>query len=148
MRFTYDNSSETPRNPNPPPVRVRYGLETTDEMAELWFLLLPGNPADRGLLGSDFSLHLARSAIEYNESLLMENPADAEAHTRVGRAQLYLGQIPQALLHLQEALKSNPNYDRAWYELGYIYLGQEQLGVARHAFENVVRLNHEDYQAE
>src|SRR5207302_9056675 len=127
MRFTYDNSAENARNPSHPPKRVRYGLQTTDEMAELWFLLLPRNPAERGVLGSDFSLHLARMAIEYNESLLLENPADAEAHTRVGRAQLYLRQFPQAMLHFQEAIKADPEYDRAWYELGYMYLGQEQL---------------------
>ena len=43
MRFAYDNSSKNVRNPNHPPRRVRYGLQTTDEMAELWFQVLPRN---------------------------------------------------------------------------------------------------------
>jgi mono/diheme cytochrome c family protein len=35
MEFTYDNSSENPRNPNQPPKRVTWGETTTDEMAEI-----------------------------------------------------------------------------------------------------------------
>ena len=36
MRMTYDNSAANPRNPNQPPKRVTYGLQTSDEMGELW----------------------------------------------------------------------------------------------------------------
>ena len=35
MEFTYDNSSENPRNPNHPPRRVTWGFLTTDEMGEI-----------------------------------------------------------------------------------------------------------------
>ena len=33
MNFSYDNSSANPRNPNQPPKQVKYGLQSTDEMA-------------------------------------------------------------------------------------------------------------------
>jgi len=33
MEYTYDNSDNNPRNPAHPPVRVRWGEQTTDEMA-------------------------------------------------------------------------------------------------------------------
>jgi hypothetical protein len=33
MEYTYDNSENNPRNPANPPVRVRWGEQTTDEMA-------------------------------------------------------------------------------------------------------------------
>jgi hypothetical protein len=36
MRFSYDNSSENPRNPNHPPKRVEAGNRASDEMAHLW----------------------------------------------------------------------------------------------------------------
>ena len=36
MRYTYDNSVANVENPSNPPRRVRYGTQTTDEMAELW----------------------------------------------------------------------------------------------------------------
>jgi hypothetical protein len=35
MEFTYDNSSENPRNPNDRPRRVTWGFLTTDEMGEI-----------------------------------------------------------------------------------------------------------------
>lgn len=35
--FIYDNTSGNPRNPNNPPKRVRWGEQTTDEMAILFF---------------------------------------------------------------------------------------------------------------
>ena len=148
MRFSYDNSPENVRNPNQPPKRVRYGLETTDEMAELWFQLLAHTPEERKTLGVDFARHLADLTIAYNEFVLKENPNDFEAHTRVGRAQLLLRKYPEAVGHLQAAVKANPAYDRAWYELGFFYLGLERLSEAQQAFENVVRLNPDDYQAE
>src|SRR5262249_11954758 len=46
MNFTYDNSAENPRNPSHPPQRVRYGLQSTDEMAECWLLALPRSSND------------------------------------------------------------------------------------------------------
>jgi len=33
LEYTYDNSQNNPRNPSHPPVRVRWGEQTTDEMA-------------------------------------------------------------------------------------------------------------------
>jgi tetratricopeptide (TPR) repeat protein len=148
MRFTYDNSAENVRNPNHPPKRVKYGLQTTDEMGELWFQVLPRRPAVRNLLAGDFSRHLAQSTVDYNEHVLKENPNDAEAHTRAGRARLYFGQVPEALAHFQAAVQANPKYDRAWYELGFIHLRQNQLTEAQQEFENVLGLNPDDYEAE
>ena len=36
QRFSYDNSAANVRNPNSPPQRVTYGLQSVDEMGELW----------------------------------------------------------------------------------------------------------------
>ena len=37
----YDNSADNPRNPNRPPQRVRYGVETKDEMCACHLEFLP-----------------------------------------------------------------------------------------------------------
>jgi tetratricopeptide (TPR) repeat protein len=148
MRWTYDNSEANPRNPNHPPKLVRYGPQTTDEMGELWFQVLPRNSAEGNLFDRDFYAHLGRLVIAYNESRLAEDPNNAEAHTRAGRARFYFGQVTQAVDHFQAAIQSNPNYDKAYYELGSIYLRQNRLAEARQAFETVVRLNPDDYEAE
>jgi hypothetical protein len=45
LEYTYDNSEANPRNPAHPPVRVRWGEQTTDEMA-LAFLTVNLPPSD------------------------------------------------------------------------------------------------------
>jgi hypothetical protein len=147
MRFTFDNSSDNPRNPGNPPKRVKYGLQTTDEMGELWFVVLPRSARERAALGQDFYKHLAQRTIDYNEYVLKENPKDAEAHTRAGRARLFLGDVQAAMQHYHAAVAANPEYDRGWYELGFAYLHQNQPGEAKKAFEKVVMLNPDDYEA-
>ncbi len=43
MRYTYDNSAANVHNPVSPPVRVRAGNRSTDEMSHLWLQVLPVN---------------------------------------------------------------------------------------------------------
>ena len=76
-------------------------------------------------------------AIARYEQVLKENPNDAQAHTKAGRAKLYFGRVPEALIHFEAAIKADPNYDRAYYEQGFIYLRQNKLPESQEAFENV-----------
>ena len=46
MKYTYDNSAGNERNPNNPPKRVRFGEQTTDEMAILFLQFSPVHTAD------------------------------------------------------------------------------------------------------
>ena len=48
MRYSYDNSSTNVRNPHSPPVRVRAGNRSEDEMAHLWLQVLPLNVTPNG----------------------------------------------------------------------------------------------------
>lgn len=41
VRITYDNSVDNPRNPSNPPVRVRWGEQSTDEMGGMTLLVIP-----------------------------------------------------------------------------------------------------------
>jgi hypothetical protein len=50
MEFVYDNSAGNPENPSNPPKRVRFGEQTTDEMAFVFFHIL----TDRGAEGLAF----------------------------------------------------------------------------------------------
>jgi len=47
MEATFDNSADNPRNPNDPPKIVRWGEQTTDEMAIVFLQCVTSNPADR-----------------------------------------------------------------------------------------------------
>lgn len=42
----YDNSSSNPQNPSDPPVSVRWGLQSTDEMGSVGFLGVPVNESE------------------------------------------------------------------------------------------------------
>ncbi len=46
MKYTYDNSDQNIRNPSTPPKEVRFGEQTTDEMAILFLNFSPVNQAD------------------------------------------------------------------------------------------------------
>jgi hypothetical protein len=63
IEYSYDNSAKNPENPSHPPVRVRTGEQTTDEMAVLYMSVeLP-----RGTEESDFQRALA---VEYVDQYL------------------------------------------------------------------------------
>jgi hypothetical protein len=47
MVWTYDNTSANPRNPSHPPVRVRFGMGSKDEMATAGVLVATSNPSDK-----------------------------------------------------------------------------------------------------
>ena len=147
MNFSYDNSSRNVRNPHRPPQPVRYGLESTDEMASCSLQVLPRRPEERETLAEDFFRHYTRVSLDYNEYLLQANPKGAIAHGKVARAAMALGDLAKAQKHLGEAIRVKPDYDKAYYDLGAIWLNQNRLKEAKKAFEAVVHLNPTDYQA-
>ena len=147
MQFTYDNSSENPRNPNQPPRQVVYGTETTDEMAELWTVMQPESASDRERLVEALSRKLTKDSYDYNEFRVRQNPNDAVARTRLARALVVMGKEVQALDHLKEALKVKPDHDKAYYEIGAILMRQGRFEPAEKSFLATVRFNPNDYQA-
>lgn len=148
MKFSYDNSTQNVHNPNQPPKRVRFGLQSTDEMAELWLMVLPRVPEQRSLLGQGLAMHLAQVSLDYNEGLLRENPYDADAHLKAGSARLAFGQLTAARDHFRAVIRSDPGNDKAWFEMGTLYALTRQTDEAQRAFEQVLRLNPDDYEAE
>ena len=46
----YDNSEENPNNPSDPPVRVRWGRESTDEMGSMTLRVIAENPSEMPIL--------------------------------------------------------------------------------------------------
>jgi Flp pilus assembly protein TadD len=148
MRFSYDNSDRNVRNPHHPPKRVGYGLQSTDEMAELWFQVVPLNPADREVLLQDFQGQLSQWSLDYNLHLIRLDPSNAVARTKVGRVFHVRGQVKAAYEQLREAVRVGPDHDKGHYELGFLFLLQNRLDLAKPEFETVVRLNPDDYEAE
>jgi Flp pilus assembly protein TadD len=148
MRISFDNSSENIHNPSQPPKRVRFGLQTTDEMAELWFQILPHNRSDLAQLSDDFFMKHARNSLEAPTLRLQTDPRDAAAHLQLGSALFSLGQVAEGVQHLRTAAALDPNNPLPHSQLGSIYLQQKMLAEAQAEFEAVLRANPEDYEAQ
>ena len=141
MRFSYDNSARNIHNPNSPPKRVQYGVQSTDEMGELWLQLLPRQRTELNLLVRDYSGRLLRDRIDYNQYRLRNNPNDARAHTGLGSSYLMQGRIQDSYQELQTAIRLEPSLDEAHYYLGLIFRKTGKLTEAQAEFETTVRLS-------
>jgi tetratricopeptide (TPR) repeat protein len=147
MRFTYDNSTNNPRNPSRSPTRVYWGPRSVDEMGELAFQTLPSNSSDLQTLFDDYRQFSAQKSAESYRFRLQRNPSDFEALLNLGRALSFLKQPSLAVTYLQQAAHVEPKNDLPHFELGSIYLSQVRLPRAYQEFKEVVHLNPDDSQA-
>jgi tetratricopeptide (TPR) repeat protein len=147
MRYSYDNSTNNLRNPNHPPQRVRYGLQSADEMGELWLQVLARNSNDLAALSRDYGARVFRDAIAYNQFLLGRNPDDARAHLELGKVHTAQGRLTEALKYLRAAARLEPDSDDTHFYLGLCYQQQSRPSYARTEYERAVRLNPENVKA-
>jgi Tetratricopeptide repeat len=148
MRAVYDNSARNPRNPNQPPKRVTYGLESTDEMGELWLQLIPPNAADGEVLRNhELKTHALPDAIALSELLLKKDPKDAVQRTELAAALIASGRMDEAVQALEQAILDDPTTARPHFLLGHIYMSQGNAPKAREALEQAVKLDPADYGA-
>ena len=149
MRFTYDNSAENPSNPAKPPRRVQFGLQSTDEMGELWFWLETKSPADLQTLRRD---HLGTwgltDKVAVNEALLRRDPTDANSRTELGAAFSAMGRIDDALAELRRAIADQPGTQRAHYALGTLLAKRGEFAAAEAAFTRAVEIDPNDANAQ
>jgi tetratricopeptide (TPR) repeat protein/mono/diheme cytochrome c family protein len=139
MSFRYDNSADNPENPYNPPVRVAYGWETSREMGDLWFQVLPASSEDLAVLREDFDRKERRAQIAGYEKQLEIDPGDYEKRNALANSYLEIGEHEKALAHFKQALRTKPDYEYAEFNLGLLYdsLGEpgEAMGHYRRAIE-------------
>jgi tetratricopeptide (TPR) repeat protein len=141
MAWHFDNSTNNARNPHHPPRRARYGLQSTDEMAELWFQLLPRHRADTAALARYDQPRISRDSMRYNQFLLAQNTNDARAHAELGRSLLFLDRRAEARTHLRTAAKLDPALDEPHYFLGILHRMEGKPTEAALAFRAAVEIN-------
>ena len=141
MKFTFDNTERNPSNPNHPPKRVRYGLQTTDAMAELWLQVLTTNAKDADALAAFNHSRVIKDAIAYNQYLLKNNPKDATAYNGLGKAMYFADDFPNAWKYFQTAASLKPDLDEAHYFIALIYRRQNRLPEAKEKFLTALRVN-------
>ncbi|PYM16563.1 MAG: hypothetical protein DME18_01110, partial [Verrucomicrobia bacterium] len=140
--ISYDNSAANIRNPNHPPRRIVF-----DEMAELWFQLLPKNANDLALLKREKQRMDSRETAAFYENFLRAHPEDAPSHVGLGKVLGPLGQAADAARHFRTALELNPSQSEAHYYLGLILSDERRFPEARAEFESELRVNPNYYKA-
>jgi mono/diheme cytochrome c family protein len=67
LQYTYDNSGKNPHNPSNPPIPVKYGEQTNDEMAVALLTLVLPSPADVAPFRRDTRLGIIEDIIAGND---------------------------------------------------------------------------------
>ncbi len=113
MRYTYDNSPANPHNPHTPPVRVRAGNRSEDEMAHLWLQVLPigenrENQPDPRLILEE----------AWMRNRLSKTPDDYISLYNLGATLAAEGKSQEAIETFQTILKNRQTDGRVWNALG------------------------------
>lgn len=148
MRYTYDNSAANVRNPHQPPQRVTYGINSTDEMAELWVQVLPKNPDDLAYLQYDFGRHLLTKRMKRYRRTLQSDPANVDARIGLGYILTGIGRIGEAEAHFKRATELAPDSAEAHARLGYVYLRQQRIEAAEKELSQAVALDEGRFDAQ
>jgi tetratricopeptide (TPR) repeat protein/mono/diheme cytochrome c family protein len=138
-RWVFDNSEANTKNPNRPPRQVTFGQRTSDEMAELWFQVVPRTADDRRQLTRSLHSHLLPENIKGYEMMIRAEPDNAALHDDVALLYAELGNLDGAAAHFAEAARIRPDSASAHYNLGNTRLLQGRRAEARAAFELAIK---------
>jgi len=135
MRYVYDNSAENIHNPNSPPIRVRAGNRSVDEMAHLWIQVLPVN-VPRG--SPDPRLLLEQAWMEHR---MRVQPGDSVALYNLASAQAGLGKYVQAADTYRTILRNHPDDARSLNSLGVVLESAGDTQQAEETFRRAIAVS-------
>jgi Flp pilus assembly protein TadD len=118
MRYTYDNSEDNPANPHHPPSAVTWGPQSSDEMANLGLQFVPLSRPDAPILANFFAQREVLDNVRGAEIRVRHAPDDPHERTWLGSSYLEAGRIPEAIQHLQIAVRLDARSAQAHNFLG------------------------------
>jgi Tfp pilus assembly protein PilF len=118
MRFTYDNSDANEDNPHHPPVPVRFGGQSSDEMGNVGVQFLPKSAADAAVIVKDFQIKDALSNVASAEMYIRHEPNSAFRRMQLGSSYLEVGRVADAVTNLEMAVRLDPTLTQAHNFLG------------------------------
>jgi Flp pilus assembly protein TadD len=134
MRYIYDNSAANPHNPHVPPVRVRAGNRSEDEMGHLWLQVLPANtPAS----APDPRLLLEEA---WMRRRLEKTPGDQVDMFNLAGALAGQDKFADAAQVYEQELKQAPKDVRTLTALGASLEGAGQYDQARERYQSAIDL--------
>lgn len=130
LKFSFDNSDENPENPMHPPVRVQFGPNSTDEMAELGLQLMPRSVPDAERIYRDFNARADKSNLELAEKQVRDDPKNPDHLEYLGSLYLASGRTADAVTLLENAIRINDKTADAHNDLGNALMAQNRLAEA------------------
>lgn len=147
MRYSFDNSTNNPRNPQHPPSRVRYGLQTTNEMSELHFQMLAHRPTDQAKLNQLANRWARQEIVEMNQQFLRDDPTDAEAMVEIAKVLFAERDYRGTEELLRRAVLLRPDLPDVHYSLGNAFMSLEKIPEAEQAYLQAARLDAGHFKA-
>jgi tetratricopeptide (TPR) repeat protein len=118
MRYTYDNSTDNPRNPELPPRRVFWGQQSSDEMGDLWIQVLTKNDRDLAALNGALRPKMIAEDIAGYEMAIRSDATSVALHDDVAQLYLELGRTDRAIAHFETSTKLAPDSAPAHFNYG------------------------------
>lgn len=129
MKYTFNNSGTNIRNPFSPPRRVLQGKETTDEMGDLWFQMVPTNRSNRRAVENAVNKHQAMWV--YREArFLCETRPSVESHSMYALILDAMGKRELARQHYEASVQLQPNCVPAINNLATSYMATREFDEA------------------
>ncbi len=147
MKWRYDNSTNNIHNPFNPPKRAVYGLQSSDEMAEVWFQLMAADEKNISQLIQACENKVAENYCAHLKRKVEINPKDAESQRLLGICLFTQKDYKRAGEHLRAAVELDAALDEPHYYLGVLARLANDLRLAKEEFQTAIRLNPRNYKA-
>ena len=141
MRYTYDNSKANIRNPNNPPIQVKAGNRSVDEMGHLWLQVLP-----RAIPNSDQDPRLLLEQA-WMQNSLRKDPDDHIALYNLASVDMIGNDFTSAATLYRRALARTPDDVRTLTALGSALDGAGDWRQAKAEYQRALTVDPENTDA-
>jgi tetratricopeptide (TPR) repeat protein len=138
MSISYDNTESNPRNPNRPPIAVEYGQQTSDEMAEMWFQVLPVRPSDRAALVDSLYRKVLPEEIRGRRRMLRREPSSIALRDDLALMLAEAGDLASAEREFRATLALRPDSAAARFNVGMAALMRGARAEAERLFASAI----------
>ncbi len=123
---------------------IEYSDGNHDTAKELLQQAITTNPNDELpylCLGSIYVAEHNHAEAEFFLERALAIRPQAQSHYLMGITQKELGNMKEAIQHLELATETDPSHEDAWFNLGLVYLARRWTRKARHCFNQAIELN-------
>jgi superkiller protein 3 len=110
-------------------------------------LIIVAVAATAGGLSEELEGKSPEERIGYLRNLIDRGAESSEVHFYMGNAFYSIGEIDSSIVHLRRATSLDPEYAKAWVNLGIAYDTRGSTGPARMAYEAAIDVNPDDVLA-